>query len=248
MTVQSMQWHEAVTLRHTATDYRRRGLLALVRPYLTGPRVLDMRCLTGQLAVDLAARGFEVTGLDAFRPAAAVTNAQARRRGVEAEIARAWDLADLRSAVNGSRFDCVVCLDVLNHVADDEAMVAQIAQVLSPGGRLILAVPAFPGLLGKRDRTLGHLRRYTRAGLTALLARHGLAVRHLRYWNFIALPPYVLIERLLGGCIPDGLRYRPPERAHSWPSRLLGWWYEAVESRVRFPCGLSLFVVAHKHP
>ena len=44
----------------------------------------------------------------------------------------------------------------------------EIGQVTKPGGRLVLVVPAFPGLLAERDENLGHLRRYTKAALKAL--------------------------------------------------------------------------------
>lgn len=243
MTIETMQWHEAVTLRHADDDYRRAGLVRLARRHVVGRRVLDLRCLTGRLAVELASKGHEVRALDAFAGAVAMTNAHARQQGV-APLASPWNLQGLPERVGRGGYDTVLCLDVLNHVQDDRQTLTEIAEVLADGGRLILAVPAFPRLLGPRDRTLGHLRRYTRAQLRRLLSEQGLVVEVMRYWNFLALPVYVVVEHVFRRRLSDWLRYG--RGAGGWPNRLLGWWYRVVESRVRFPAGLTLFVIARK--
>ncbi len=245
MTIETMRWHEAVNV-HYDRDFRRQSLIRLAQRHVRGPRVLDMRCITGTLAVELAAAGMDVTALDGYLGAVEKTNALARSRGVSAPIASHWDLTGLRARVGAGRFDTVICLDVLNHARDDDEMVDEVAAVLKPGGRLIVNAPAFPGLLGKRDQLLGHLRRYTRSGLRELLARHGLQVETMRYWNFTALPMYALIERGLRARIPDEFRFGSAGRIGSWSNRALTWWYMAVENHVPFPCGLSHFVIAQK--
>lgn len=246
MTLQTLQDHEARTLRYFGDDYRRKSLEQLVHSYVTGQRVLDLRCLTGHLAVELALEGREVVALDGYAEGAAMTNALARRRGLGRDIARVWDLAHLIAAVDGQHFDTVLCLDTLNHVTDDEAAVAAIAQVLSGGGRLILSAPAFPALHGKRDEALGHLRRYTKSRLSRLLEHGGFQIQMMRYWNFAALPAYVLIEKLLRRKLPEGLRYGRSKLFGSLPNHVLRWWYTTVENRLLFPCGLTWFVIAHR--
>jgi SAM-dependent methyltransferase len=246
MTWQTLQEHEARYLPYLIEDYRRKSLEQLARRYVTGRRILDMRCSTGHLAVNLAISGFEVTALDGHVKGAEMTNELARRNGVPHDIARAWDLASLADSVGQSRFDTVLCLDTLNHVLDDRAMVGQIARVLSHHGRLIISAPAFPGVHRKRDEALGHLRRYTRRGLREILEQHGLQIEMLRYWNFLALPGYVLIERLFGKQLPEPLRYLRGRFVGSLPNRILRWWYAVVENRLCFPVGLSLFVIAKR--
>ena len=245
MTIDTMRWHEAVNV-HYDQDFRRQSLVRLARRHVRGPRVLDMRCITGSLAVELALAGMEVTALDGYEGAVQRTNTLARQRGIPRAIARLWDLTELVPRVGANQFDTVICLDVLNHVEDDQRAMAEIAQVLKDGGRLILAAPAFPALLGPRDRSLGHLRRYTKSGLRSLLERHGLVIDVMRYWNFTALPFYALIECGLRSRISDGFRYGWWWAFGSLPNRVLGWWYVTVENRVVFPCGLSFFVIAHK--
>lgn len=79
--------------------------------------------------------------------------------------------------------DSCVCLNVLEHIGDDGAALRNMAQILPPGGTVVLLAPAFPALYGPIDRNLGHFRRYTRRELVAVASGAGLAVRRLRYIN-----------------------------------------------------------------
>ena len=248
MTLETMQWHESVTLRHSRDDFRRQSLAQLARRHVVGARVLDMRCLTGELAVELAANGHQVTGLDGYAEAVQMTNALAKARGIAQPLAQLWDLTGLVKRVGIGQFDTIVCLDVLNHVPDDAAIVPEIAQALAPSGRLILAVPAFPSMLGARDKSLGHLRRYTKRGIRELLERNGLKVHSIRYWNFLAMPTYILMEKVLRRTLSDKMRYGRGGVLGAWPNRALGWWYRTIENRLLFPCGLSFFIIAQKTP
>lgn len=243
MTLESLQMHEAYVLPYLQRDYRRKNLERLVQRHVTGTRVIDIRCLTGHLAVDLALRGCDVTGLDGHERGVELANRHAREQGLQKDIARLWDLEHLLKAVGGARFETAICLDTLNHVENDEPIVAQLAQVLVEGGQLIVAAPAFPSLRRHRDRMLGHMRRYTRRGICRLLERHGFTIQTMRYWNFLGLLPYFLIERVANREIPERLRYG---RQGSLPNRMLHWWYRMVENRLLFPVGLTLFIVAHK--
>lgn len=79
--------------------------------------------------------------------------------------------------------DSVVTFNVLEHIEDDGSALAAIAKTVAPHGRLGIVVPAMPGLYGKMDLEAGHYRRYTRAGLIALLERSGWCVISCRYIN-----------------------------------------------------------------
>jgi|SRR5579871_231224 len=83
------------------------------------------------------------------------------------------------------RPDTCVCLNVLEHVEDDETALRGMASVLMPGGVIVLLVPAFPVLYGPIDRNLGHYRRYSRGGLRSLAERTGLRIRKLHYSNCV---------------------------------------------------------------
>jgi len=246
MTWQTLQEHEAHYLPFFQDDYRRKSLERLAQRFVTGRRVLEVRCLTGHLAVELAQRGFEVTALDGLSEAVSSANAYGRSRGLTYDITRPWDLEHLTEAVAGAQFDTVICLDTLPHVPDDKAFLKQLHQVVAPGGRLILNGPAFPGLHGRRDAALGHLRRYTRGSFRALVASHGFELEVLRWWNFTGLPLYALLEGLLRVEVKEGLRHGRRGAVNRVTSRLLRSWYLAVENHVRFPLGLSLLAVARR--
>jgi SAM-dependent methyltransferase len=244
MTIETMRWHEAVNV-HYDTDFRSQSLVALALRHVTGRVVLDMRCITGSLAVALARKGLEVVGLDGYEGAVERTNARARESGLR-PIAQLWDLTGLVARVGKDRFDTVVCLDVLNHVLDDDACVSEIVQVVKPGGRVIFAVPAFPALLGKRDRSLGHLRRYTRKSLRQLLEKHGLIIERMRFWNFLALGLFAFLEAGVKVRISDGFRYGWWGALGRLPNRALTAWYRTIENNIVFPIGLTHFVIARR--
>jgi SAM-dependent methyltransferase len=79
--------------------------------------------------------------------------------------------------------DSCVCLNVLEHIEDDEGALRRMASVLEPGGVIVLLLPAFPLLYGPIDRNLGHYRRYTRGSVRRLAAAAGLRLRRARYMN-----------------------------------------------------------------
>ena len=241
-----MQEHERVTLQHASRDFRRQGVISLVKPHIEGERVLDMRALGGELVLHTLQLGKSVFGLDALEDAVTSLNERASEFSDSKPVARSWQLKDLKQTVDGRSFDCVLALDILNHVDDDKETLTQIHEVLEPGGKAVFLVPAFPSLLGPRDKSLGHLRRYTRQQFQELLEAHGFKVHKSRYWSFLAFFPFILVEKVLKKRLDDKERYQPASPKSTFLGPLLRWWYCDIESRTPFPVGLSLFVIAHK--
>ena len=104
-------------------------------------------------------------------------------------------------ATNGElqaeRLDTIICLNVLEHVRDDELSLATMFQLLQPGGRLVLLVPSLPAIYGTLDRALGHFRRYTPAELRRKYAAAGFQMRHLEYFNLAGIPGWWFTGRVL---------------------------------------------------
>lgn len=73
-------------------------------------------------------------------------------------------------------FDLVCALDIVEHVEDDDGALSEIVRVARPGASLLLSVPLHPARWTPFDDFVGHRRRYEPAGLSAKIARHGLAV------------------------------------------------------------------------
>jgi len=73
-------------------------------------------------------------------------------------------------------FDLVAAFDVIEHVANDRRVVAELIRVLKTGGRLIFSVPLHPAHWTEFDDFVGHARRYEPTALKELIASHDLVV------------------------------------------------------------------------
>jgi SAM-dependent methyltransferase len=80
----------------------------------------------------------------------------------------------------GRKFDAILYIDVIEHIADDRGELARAAALLAPGGNIIVLAPAHAFLYTAFDRAIGHFRRYTMRTLRAI-APAGLRERKLLY-------------------------------------------------------------------
>jgi SAM-dependent methyltransferase len=88
-----------------------------------------------------------------------------------------------RSEIRALSIDTIVCLNVLEHIKEDVGTLSDFFEVLRPGGRLILIVPALQRLYGSLDEHLHHVRRYEKAELEAKVRGAGFALEDLRFLN-----------------------------------------------------------------
>lgn len=128
-------------------------------------------------------------------------------------------------------FDLVTAFDVIEHVEDDRQVFAELARVLSPGGRLIFSVPLHPAYWTTFDDYVGHARRYEPAALQALLDAHGLVVEKSVSFGMQSNNP-----RLLRYAV-DGLTRHPVAalRCYNWLFFPLG---RLFERPLKFTPGL----------
>jgi glycosyltransferase involved in cell wall biosynthesis len=205
-------------------------LWELIRPYV-GRRVLEVGSGTGVMTRYLATREHVVaTDLDP-QYVELLRRTYAGSPNVEV---RALDLARLGDDGIRGGFDTVVCANVLEHVADDGTALRAMRDILVPGGRVVLIVPALRQLYGAIDEAIGHHRRYTRADIERKLAEAGLAVEHVSYFNVLGVPGWFLNARLLRRRSVPGLQARLNDRLVP----LL-----RLERRLRPPIGMSLLAV-----
>ncbi len=103
---------------------------------LAGLRLVDIGCGGGLIAEPMARLGAEVIGLDASDRNIAV----ARAHAAEAELAIDYRIAAAEDlAATSERFDVVLCLEIVEHVADLDGFLAAAAALVRPGGVLIAA-------------------------------------------------------------------------------------------------------------
>ncbi len=168
-------------------------------------------------------------------------NVRAVRRslgGISSLVTLTLDIGNPGECLRQYRLDSALCSNVLEHVADDEQALRQVAGALSVGGTLVVVVPAWPGLYGSLDAAVGHHRRYTLSELRGKLGRAGFVERETRFANALGIPGWLLNGKVLR-------RTRIPD----WQIRLfdvLAQPLVAVESRLRPPLGLSLVVACEK--
>jgi SAM-dependent methyltransferase len=92
--------------------------------------------------------------------------------------------------------DTVVALNVIEHIEEDVAAMRSMRDMLIPGGRAIVLVPALPWLYGSLDRELGHARRYTWRDLRARMEQAGFRLERLFYFNLVGTVGWFVNARL----------------------------------------------------
>lgn len=149
-----------------------------------------------------------------------------------------YDLDDAPPpTVAARRYDAIVAVNVIEHIADDRALVARLTSLLKPGGRLLVYVPACPSVFGALDVALGHHRRYTPDSLAALLRTTDLEPDAPRYINLLGLAGWWFSGRVLK-------RRALAPNAVTLFERLVPLF--RAEDRVRLPIGLGLYAHATK--
>lgn len=97
----------------------------------------------------------------------------------------------------GKKFDCIVCLNVLEHISDDKKSLKNMFNLLKMDGYLILLVPVFDFLYGEIDRSIGHFRRYEKDQLKKIIESAGFEIIKSRIINFLGAIGWWVSSRVL---------------------------------------------------
>jgi SAM-dependent methyltransferase/glycosyltransferase involved in cell wall biosynthesis len=139
--------------------------------------ILEVGCGQGALGVRLAAR-YRYLGLEPDPKSYAVARHRFAQTG-RGEV-RGTQVGSLDQA---ERFDLVCAFEVLEHIKDDAAALAEWARWLRPGGWLLLSVPAYQRRFAAADELVGHFRRYDPAMIVELLRRTGFEEIEVREYG-----------------------------------------------------------------
>ena len=207
-------------------------------PNRTDLSILDIGCGTGAMSEKLAPFG-RVVSADFSSLALQFS----RRRS----LSRLCTADAMRLPFRDDSFDVIVALDILEHLPDDEAALAEFQRVLSPGGRVIATVPAYRSLWSGHDVALMHFRRYVSREVKERFTKARLKIEKLSYAMTLLYPVAWLVRRLgaLRKSEPRATLLPVPGFANQLLVRLLAG-ENAIIRRISLPFGLSVFCIAER--
>lgn len=136
------------------------------------------------------------------------------------------------------KFDCVVCINVLEHIKDDQKALENIFKLLKKDGHLILLVPSFDFLYGGIDKAIGHYRRYSINSLQNFLTKAGFGIIYKRILNMMGAIGWFISARLFSDTKVDENRIKIFNAIA--PIVL------PIEDMIEPPFGTSMLIVAKK--
>jgi SAM-dependent methyltransferase len=212
-------------------------VFGLVRQFI-GSRVLEVGAGIGTITSRLVEIADTVVGIEPN------PNCVARIQGAMGDhprfTLRTCHFEDCDPAELAShRFDSVLCVNVLEHIADDVGSLKAFKEILAPGGRVVVFVPAVQAAYGPLDAELGHHRRYSKRTLGGAFADAGLEMLRLRYTNPIGLAGWMYNAHISKSTMHSVEQVRLFET-------LIAPWALPLERLVPPPIGLSLVAVGRK--
>ncbi len=197
-------------LAHTGRDGR------AARPF-DGLSVLDIGCGGGLIAEPLARLGAKVTGLDPSPETIAAADRHADAQGLAIEYI---DGTTEELGATGRRFDCVLALEVIEHVPDVAAFLESCVPLIAPGGLLLLS-------------TLNRTAKSFALGIVAAEYVLGWLPKGTHQWNRFVTP-----DELRGAVTGAGLTPKGEQGLVFDP--LSGGW------KLSKDCGVNYFAAAEK--
>lgn len=148
--------------------------------------VLDLGSATGGNSLVMQQLGFKVTSLEyselgyqlQLKKGISVTKGDARNIPFSADY-----------------FDAIICLDVLEHIQEDDKVVSEINRVLKSGGKFLISVPEDPGLWSDHDVAVSHFRRYRKSEITSLVLKESHLVIVASWSSNYFIKPLVKLFR-----------------------------------------------------
>jgi SAM-dependent methyltransferase len=216
---------------------------ALGRYFPAARRLLEIGCGTGCVLagvrdarpdLQLSASEISTTGLSF-----------ARTRVPGAELMQ----MDARVIPYREHFDVIGAFDVIEHIEDDGAVLAEMHRATVPGGGILLTVPQHPWLWSPADERAHHRRRYTARELAGKVADAGFKL--VRMTSFVALLlPLMALSRWFargkGEAFDPLAELRVGGAANAGLSGVLAVERAAVRAGINWPAGGSLLAVAVK--
>lgn len=189
------------TLRRMANvDRYNEWIYKTISPHI-GERILEVGCGIGNMTPFFLG-ATSLTCIDLLPESVAQTrqalSAHVNGRAVLADICDQGIIEQLGPMT----YDTIACINVLEHIESDSTALRHMYELMKPGGKLLLFVPAGEYLYGHLDRALGHHRRYSRRALRDVTASSGFQEVSSFHMNVAGIPGWLLSSRLLKRTAP----------------------------------------------
>jgi SAM-dependent methyltransferase len=152
---------------------------------------------------------------------------QAKR--LRTALTRSWGVyapaviaGSLRALADRQSFDCVLYLDVLEHIQDDRRQIEEAARLVRPGGHIVVLSPAHQWLFSEFDKSIGHIRRYDKRSLRSLMPS-GWAEKKLAYLDSVGVLLSLANAIALRQALPSRLQLSLWDRLCVPLSRIVDW-------------------------
>jgi SAM-dependent methyltransferase len=230
--------------RHFWFRARNRLIIWALGKYCPGlSSFLEIGCGTGYVLSGIADAfpGIQIFGSEIF--CAGLHIAAARQPKI------AFMQMDARNIPFINEFDVIGAFDVLEHISQDEQVLGQIHQALTPGGVLLLTVPQHPWLWSSVDAYSFHVRRYAAKELSVKVRKASFGILHSTSFVF-SLLPLMLLSRLAKRGSGKGVDGRAELKISPWLNQtfesILNWEIGMIRMGFKFPVGGSRLLVARK--
>lgn len=156
----------------------RRACVRVLARDLEPGRFVEIGAGSGGLTAEFLERGFTGVCYDLGEATRAVLRQRLAPYGARIQV------ADRLETLAPGSFDYLLAFEVLEHIDDDAGALSAWTALLKPGGTCVLSVPAHQRKFGPDDEAVGHVRRYEKDQLTALVARCGYVEPRVHNYGF----------------------------------------------------------------
>ena len=156
-----------------------------------GCRFIDLGCSSGYLLEELREKfpGVRIEGGD-YEISSLLL---AHQRNPSATLSRI-DITKL--PFESESFNNLSCLNVLEHIEEDQQALSEIYRILKPGGRALITVPAGENLMDLYDEVHYHVRRYSKKTLMRKLRTTSFEIEKINYFASFLYPIFYVIKKL----------------------------------------------------
>lgn len=207
--------------------------LGKFRSYLQG-KILEVGCGIGNFTKTLTEFG-QVWAIDIDK------NYVKQTKNLVSDKAKVGlgDIEKGRYFFDNLKFDCEICINVLEHIEDDNKALKNLYTLLEKNGNLILLVPAHRFLYGEIDKAIGHFRRYTKQDIKEKLKEAGFKIIASKKINFLGGIGWFLANKV---CSDRSISNTKIEIFN-----LLAPFILPLENFIEPPIGTSILIIAQKN-